>query len=404
MGSSSTTPPPNRKIKSNGRRADVTSFLVTPDSNISPELSVVMPTLDEEDGIETCMNWIKSAIEELQIPTEVLVSDSSSDRTPQIAREMGAKVVEPDDRGYGCAYRHGFEQARGEYIVMGDADTTYDFRQIPQLLNHLQETNAGMVIGSRLEGEITDGAMPLLHQYIGNPLLTSFLNTFYGAGVSDAHSGFRIFTRDVYESMNLETTGMEFASEMVMEASARGVEIVEVPITYHEREGEETLDSFRDGWRHVRFMLLNAPGYLYSGPGVLLLATGIVIATAAYASVSFGPVSLGPNSMIAGSLLTILGIQVGSIGIFASVVTNPVRELSDPVTSLILEHVTLERGAAGGLLLFFAGVAHALLLVVNWISTGFSTIPVTSTSLAASTAIVVGFQVIFSSFFLSSIN
>jgi hypothetical protein len=363
-----------------------------------------MPTLNEEEGIETCLSWIKAAVEELQVPTEIIISDSSTDRTPEIAREMGAIVVEPDGKGYGYAYRYAFERTRGRYIVMGDADTTYDFTQIPRLLDHLEETGADVVMGSRLDGEIKDGAMPALHQYVGNPLLTQFLNAFYEAGVSDAHSGFRIFTREAYERMDLETDGMEFASEMIMDAGAKDLRIAEVPIVYHEREGEETLDSFRDGWRHVRFMLVNAPGYLFSVPGVLLALFGAAVMAVAHTGVSVGEVTLGVNSMIAGSLFTILGIQVGTLGVFATVASDPIQKPGDVVTSWVSAYGTLERGATAGLIVFAAGASYATWLIVDWTLSGFGTVPFTTSGLVAFTAIVVGVQLVFSSFFFSAVN
>ncbi|RLM50048.1 glycosyltransferase family 2 protein [Halorubrum sp. Atlit-28R] len=391
------TPRPNRT-----RSAD--ELLVGRDATITPELSVVMPTLNEEAGIRTCIDWIKNAIKELQVPTEIIISDSSTDRTPEIAREMGAIVVEPDGKGYGYAYRYAFEQTRGDYIAMGDADTTYDFKQIPRLLDHLDETGADMVMGSRLAGEIEDGAMPPLHQHIGNPALTRFLNLFYGAGVSDAHSGFRIFTRDAYETMEWETTGMEFASEMIMEAGAKDLEIAEVPIVYHEREGEETLESFRDGWRHVRFMLVNAPGYLFSVPGLLLTIFGVAVMTVAHTGVALGEVTLGINSLIAGSLATIVGTQVGSLGVFATVASDPIQQPDDPLTTGITEYATLERGATAGVVVLAAGGAYASWLVGNWVLSGFDAVPFTSAALVAFTAVVVGIQLVFSSFFLSTVN
>jgi glycosyltransferase involved in cell wall biosynthesis len=383
-------------------RAD--ELLVPADSNQTPQLSVVMPTLNEEAGIRTCIDWIKTAIEELQVPTEIIISDSSTDRTPAIAREMGAIVVKPDKRGYGYAYRYAFKRARGSYIAMGDADTTYDFTQIPRLLRHLEATGADMVMGSRLNGEIKDGAMPTLHQYVGNPLLTRFLNAFYRAGVSDAHSGFRIFTREAYETMELETTGMEFASEMIMDAGAKDLEIVEVPIVYHERKGEETLESFRDGWRHVRFMLVNAPGYLFSVPGLLLTLFGVAVMTIAHTGVALGDITLGVNSMIAGSLAAIVGVQVGSLGVFATVASDPIQRPTDPVTSSITQYATLERGATVGLLVFAAGGVYAAWLVINWILSGFDAVPFTTEALVAFTAVVIGVQLVFSSFFLSAVN
>ena len=378
-------------------------LLLGADSDRQPVLSVVMPTMDEEAGIDTCLDWIEEAVMELGLPTEIIVSDSSTDRTPEIARERGAIVVEPDQKGYGYAYRYAFERARGEYIVMGDADTTYDFSQIPRLLEHLKTEDADMVMGSRLEGEIEDGAMPPLHQYIGNPLLTTFLNAFYDAEVSDAHSGFRVFRRDTLDELGLETDGMEFASEMIMEAGAQNLDIEEVPIVYHEREGEETLDSFRDGWRHVRFMLVNAPGYLFSVPGLLLGVFGLSIMTVAWSGVTVGGVSLGINSMIAGSLLTIVGYQTGSLGIFATVASDPIQKPADSVTRALTEQVSLERGATLGLVVFGLGALTAGGLLSRWAANGFTSLGFTKTALSAFTAIVIGLQTVFSSFFLSMI-
>jgi len=384
-------------------RKSAPNLLVEADSDRRPVLSVVMPTMNEEEGIAMCLDWIEEAILELGLPTEIIVSDSSTDRTPEIARERGAIVVEPDQQGYGYAYRYAFEQARGEYVVMGDADTTYDFSQIPRLLEHLKAEDADMIMGSRLEGEIEDGAMPPLHQYIGNPLLTKFLNGFYDAEVSDAHTGFRVFRRDILDELGLKTNGMEFASEMVMEAGAQGLDIEEVPIVYHKREGEETLESFRDGWRHVRFMLVNAPGYLFSIPGLVLGAFGLLVMTVAWSGLAVGGVSLGINSMIAGSLFTIVGYQVGSLGVFATVASDPIQESSDTITRTLTELVSLERGATAGFVVFGVGVIAAGGLVYQWAANGFTSVGFTMAALGAFTATVIGLQTIFSSFFLSMI-
>jgi hypothetical protein len=381
----------------------IEDLLVGAESEVRPTLSVVMPTMNEEEGIETCLDWIEDAVLELGVPTEIIVSDSSTDRTPDIARQRGAIVVEPDEKGYGYAYRYAFDQARGDYIVMGDADTTYDFSQIPRLLEHLEATDADMVMGSRLEGEIKPGAMPTLHQYIGNPLLTKFLNAFYDADVSDAHSGFRLFRRDALDKLALQTDGMEFASEMIMAAGAEDLHIEEVPIVYHEREGEETLESFRDGWRHVRFMLVNAPAYLFSVPGLLLGAFGLLVMSIAGSGVTVSGVSLGVNSMIAGSLFTIVGYQIASLGVFAAVAGDPIRSPTDPLTRILVENVSLERGATIGLLVFGVGTVAAGGLAYQWAVGGFISLGFTTSALGAFTAIVVGLQTIFSSFFLSMI-
>ncbi|MFC6763664.1 glycosyltransferase family 2 protein [Natrinema soli] len=383
---------------------DADELLVGADSDVTPAISVVMPTLNEEDGVGECIERAKTAIVELGITAEIILSDSSTDRTPEIGREMGAIVVEPDGKGYGYAYRYAFDRARGDYIVMGDADTTYDFEQIPRLLAHLQEEDADMVMGSRLEGEIRPGSMPPLHQHIGNPLLTSFLNAFYGAGVSDSHSGFRIFTQEAYETMDLETTGMEFASEMIMKAGATDLEIVETPIVYHEREGEETLESFRDGWRHVHFMLVNAPGYLFSAPGLLMCLLGIGVMGVTFTSTAVNGVTLGLHSMIAGSLLTIVGYQISTLGVFAAVTTDPIRKPEDPITQRVTESLSLEHGATAGLLVFAVGGLYAAGLLLQWATNGFASLEFTMGAMVAFTAVVIGLQTVFSSFFLSAVN
>ena len=373
------------------------------ESEATPVLSVVMPTLNEEAGIAECIERVKNALRELGIPGEVIVSDSSTDRTPAIADEMGAVVVEPDKPGYGYAYRYAFRYARGEYVAIGDADCTYDFEELPKLFDLVANGDADMAMGSRLEGEIKDGAMPPLHQYVGNPLLTKFLNVFYDAGVSDAHSGMRVLSQDALDELNLRTTGMEFASEMIMEAGARDLVIEEVPITYHEREGEATLDSFEDGWRHVKFMLQNAPGYLFSVPGFTMGSLGLVLMSAAYFDIGAAGFTPGAHSLIAGSLLTLVGYQVASLGVFATVAGDPIRAPEDNVTTWISENLRLEQGATAGTAVFGVGTLYAVGLLGQWLSSGLSSLPFVMDAVIALTTIVLGVQIVFGSFFLSSI-
>jgi hypothetical protein len=380
-----------------------TDRLLSAESDVDPLISVVMPTLNEEEGIRECITRIKRALNELEALGEIVISDSSTDRTPEIARDMGAIVVEPDEPGYGYAYRYAFERVRGEYIVMGDADTTYDFGAIPRLFEPVQNGATDICMGSRLNGDIRPGSMPTLHQYIGNPALTAFLNMFYDAGVSDAHSGFRVFSREALEKLDLETDGMEFASEMIMEAGAKGLEIEEVPITYHEREGEETLNSFQDGWRHIRFMLINAPGYLFSVPGLAGAAIGGVLMLLAGSGLSVGEISLGVHSMLGGSLLTIVGFQVTSLGVFATVASDPIRRPSDPLTEWLTSAFQLERSAMVGLVVFGGGAGYAVYLASRWITSGFTQLPLLMADIVAFTAIVLGLQIIFSAFFMSTI-
>jgi len=376
-------------------------LILPADSDITPTLSFVMPTLNEEDGVGSCIEMIRNAVEDLSVFAEVIISDSSTDRTPDIARSMGAIVVTPDQPGYGYAYQYAFDRCRGDYIAIGDADTTYDFEELPKLFDLVANREADMAMGSRLEGEIKDGAMPPLHQYIGNPLLTRFLNAFYDAGVSDAHSGMRVFTREAWETMDCDTDGMEFASEMIMEAGARGLTIEEKPIVYHEREGEETLDSFRDGWRHVRFMLVNAPGYLFTAPGLVFGVLGVLFMALAYGDVSIGGASFGVHTMLFGSLLTIMGVQVISFGILSTIAGSPIRQPADPVTTLITEHASLERGTTVGVVVLGGGAAYAGVLVSRWVTSGLGSVSFTLASVLAFTAIVLGGLIVFSSFFMS---
>jgi hypothetical protein len=286
---------------------------------------------------------------------------------------------------------------------MGDADTTYDFERIPALLEPVRDGSADICMGSRLEGDIRDGSMPPLHKHIGNPLLTKFLNTFYDAGVSDAHSGFRVFSRTALDELNLDTDGMEFASEMIMDAGAKDLEIEEIPIVYHEREGEETLDSFSDGWRHVRFMLVNAPGYLFSIPGLTLGIGGLLIMATALTTLSVGPISLGPHSMVAGSLSVLVGFQALNMGVFATVTGDPIQQPTDRVTRWLTDNLRLERGVMAGLAMFTAGVTYAGYLVFQWVASGFTALPLLLGDIVAFTAIVLGLQTIFSAFFMSTI-
>lgn len=379
--------------------------LVLPaDSDISPTLSVVMPTLNEEEGIAECIERIRSAVEELGLFAEIVVPDSSTDRTPDIARSMGAIVVTPDQPGYGYAYQYAFERCRGDYIAIGDADTTYDFEELPKLFELVESDEAEMAMGSRLDGEIKSGAMPPLHQYVGNPLLTRFLNAFYDAGVSDAHSGMRVFTREAWEEMECSTDGMEFASEMIMEAGARGLDIAERPITYHEREGEATLESFQDGWRHVRFMLLNAPGYLFSAPGFVLALVGAVLMGLAATGVELGSARFGIRTLVAGSLFVITGTQVASFGIYATIASDPIRRPRDPVTGFVTDRMTLETGVFTGLVVFALGAGYATWTVARWIASGYALTPSVGPSLLAFTGIVVGVQTVFGSFFIGVIS
>jgi hypothetical protein len=385
----------------NGRQEGDSDQYVEVELEQQPDISVVMPTLDEEQGIGECIQRVERAFKQMDVTGEIIISDSSSDRTPEIAREMGARVVTPDGQGYGYAYRYAIERARADVIAMGDADTTYDFEELPELVAPVVAGEADMVLGSRLDGEILPGSMPPLHEFVGNPLLTRLLNIFYGTDVSDAHSGMRVFTKEAYNQMNLDTTGMEFASEMIMQAGANDLRIREVPITYHPRAGEATLSSFRDGWRHVRFMLLNAPGYLFTGPGILLGVSGLSLLVLAISGVTVGTVAPGVNSTIAGSLVMMVGVQATSLGVFATLAGEPINGADDPLTTLIIRHFKLKYGATAGVLLIAVGVVVASFSLFNWVTAGYEAVPGVAQNVLGFTAVVLGIHVVFASFLLS---
>ena len=240
------------------------------------EVSVVMPCLNEEETIGACIEKAQNTLNELGIQGEIVIADNgSTDTSVEIAERLGARVVHQPLQGYGAAYLAGIAAAAGQYIIMGDSDDTYDFTDLERFITPLRN-GYDFVIGNRLKGKILRGAMPPLHRYIGNPVLTGILNLLFRSGISDAHCGMRSFTQEAYQQMELRTTGMEFASEMIIKAIKADLKIEEIPITYYPREGESKLNSFRDGWRHLRFMLMLSPTYLFLIPGILLFLLGLV--------------------------------------------------------------------------------------------------------------------------------
>jgi len=358
------------------------------------EVSVVLPSKDEEENIGVCIDKVRKVFDSNGIVGEIIVSDSSKDRTPIVAKDLGAKVITPDRKGYGYAYAFAFGHAKGKYVVIGDADDTYDFMEMPTLLEPLKKGEADLVIGSRFEGKIEEGAMPWHHRWIGNPVLTRFLNLFFKAGVSDAHSGFRAITKEALKKLDLVSDGMEFASEMIIEAVDKGLRIKEVPISYYRRKNDDSkLSSFSDGWRHLKFMLIHAPDYLFVYPGVFLLFFALFLMFSALLNVNVGYLP-GAHSMVAGCLLTITGYQAVFFGLFAKVYRGKGMPL----------FLTLERGATVGAVIFIAGAIYVGYLVLGWVSSGFRSLPPIQLDILGLTFVVLGIQTFFSSFMLSLIS
>jgi hypothetical protein len=307
-------------------------------------------------------------------------------------------VVEPR-RGYGSAYLAGFAASSGRYIVMADADLTYDFNDIPRFVAALEE-GAEMVMGDRMDN-IQPGAMPWLHRYVGNPILTGLLNLFFRTGVKDAHCGMRAVRRDVLPRLDLRTTGMEFASEMVIRASKEKLKIAEFPIEYHPRGGESKLSSFRDGWRHLRFLLVHSPNHLFIVPGATLAGLGTLIVALVGAGLSFFGRSWGLHTLIGGALLMIVGTQVLALGLCAHAYGTYFMGERDPWFDRMRARFRLEHGLLLGGAFLLVGVAMGAVVVATWISHGLGSLSDERVALVSASLMIVGIQIFFSSFLLS---
>jgi glycosyltransferase involved in cell wall biosynthesis len=371
-----------------------------PSPGHKPDVSVVIPCLNEEGNIEHCVRLALEVMSREGINGEVVVADNASeDRSAELATAAGARVVHEPRRGYGSAYMAGFAAAGGEYIVMADADLTYDFNEIPHFVAELED-GAQLVMGDRMDN-IHPGAMPWLHRYVGNPVLSGVLNLFFRTGIRDAHCGMRALRRDVLPALDLRATGMEFASEMVIRASKENLAIREFPIEYHPRGGESKLSSFRDGWRHLRFLLVHSPTYLFILPGLLITTLGALVALMVLAQVDVFGRKWDLHAMIGGSLFMIVGTQVLALGLCAHAYGTYFMGEKDPWFDRMRSRFRLEHGLMLGGALALLGCAIAAVIVVVWINRGFGAISEERLAVAAATLMIVGIQIFFSSFLLS---
>jgi glycosyltransferase involved in cell wall biosynthesis len=366
----------------------------------TPLVSVVIPCLNEAETIEACVTAARRALDAMDVPGEVVVADNSSDDdSAKLAEKAGARVIVERRRGYGSAYLAGFEAARGRYIVMADADLTYDFNEIPRFVAALED-GAEMVIGDRMDN-IQPGAMPWLHRYVGNPILTGLLNLLFSTGVNDAHCGMRALRRDVLPRLDLRTTGMEFASEMVIRASKANLRIAEFPIEYHPRGGESKLSSFRDGWRHLRFLLVHSPTHLFVLPGAALAGFGTVILVYVGSGLSFFGRAWGVHALIGGALLMIVGTQVLALGLCAHAYGTYFMGERDPWFDRMRARFRLEHGLLLGGAFTLIGVVMGAVILASWISHGFGSLAYERLAVVAASLLIVGIQIFFSSFLLS---
>src|SRR5579875_3587513 len=345
----------------------------------APLVSVVIPCLNEAATISECVRRARLALEANRLEGELIVVDNGSDDG---SAELAAQAA-----------------ARGRYVVMADADLTYDFNEIPRFVAELQD-GADMVIGNRMKN-IHPGAMPWHHRYIGNPLLSGFLNLLFRSGVEDAHCGMRALRREVLPRLDLRTTGMEFASEMVIRAAKEKLDLRQFPIEYHPRGGESKLSSFRDGWRHLRFLLVHSPNHLFILPGAAMAVLGALIELIVIARVPVFGRHWEIHALIGGALLAIVGTQVVALGICAHAYGTYFMGEKDRWFDRMRARYKLEHGLLLGGATALAGIALGAVIVADWISRGFGALSEERLAVLAATLIIVGIQIFFSSFLLS---
>jgi glycosyltransferase involved in cell wall biosynthesis len=372
------------------------------------ELSIVMPCLNEAETLAVCIEKARRYLEKSGVRGEVVIADNgSTDGSQAIAERLGARVVNVKERGYGAALHGGITAARGRYVVVGDADDSYDFSDLTPFLERLRAGDA-LVMGNRFRGGIMPGAMPPLHRFLGNPVLTGIGRLFFKSNVGDFHCGLRAVNRAAYEKMAPTTTGMEYASELVIKAELAGLSISEVPIVLHPdgRSRPPHLRSWRDGWRHLRFMLLFSPRWLFLVPGTLLFGAGFAASVWLLSGARrIGPAYLDIHTLLVAGLAGLLGYQLIVFALFTKVFA--ITEGFTPMPGYLdrlFRHVSLELGIVVGLLLTLTGLGTLGAAVWSWNQAGFGELDPRLTMrvvIPGAVLLVLGIQTVFSSFFLS---
>jgi hypothetical protein len=354
----------------------------------------VIPCLNEEASVADVVAEARAVLERTELTGEVVVVDNGSeDDSAARAGAAGARVVSEPRRGYGSAYLAGLAAARGNYVVMTDADGSYDLSRIPEFVSRLRNGD-DLVLGSRIKGHIQRGAMPWTHRWIGNPVLTGMLNLLFRGRVSDAHCGLRAVRRDALRRLDLSATGMEFASEMVIKAAKRGLRVSEIPIEYRPRVGESKLNSMRDAWRHARFMLVHSATWLFVVPGTIALVAGLGILLPFAVDRGLGDTSWTVPVSILAAFVVVVAAQVIQLGLFARTYAALYLGESEPLLERAWRRFKLEHGLALAAVVLLAGVV--ITLVAN-----FDSVPDPSLGLLGLTLVALGVQGVFGAFFLS---
>jgi hypothetical protein len=371
------------------------------------ELTVVLPCLNEAESLETCIRKAQKNMSDLGIDGEVVVADNgSTDGSQVIAEAAGARLIKVAERGYGAALRAGIHSARGEFVIMADADDTYALDDLGPFVEELRR-GADLVMGNRFAGGIAPGAMPALHRYLGNPVLSWLGRLFFRVPIHDFHCGMRGFRREPIEALGLCTKGMEFASELVVRSTLAGLTITEVPTTLRPalRSRPPHLNTWRDGWRHLRLLLAFTPRWLFLYPAITLAAVGLVgLIALAPGPLTIGAVSFDVQTMLASACLLIVGLQMGALALVSRAYATRLNLLPrSPRLELILDRFTLEWGVLVGALMGIAGVTLFVIATVHWQSTGFGELSIQTMRLPiyGMVLIVAGTQLVGSSFMLS---
>lgn len=375
---------------------------------MKPELSIVMPCLNEAETLAICIEKAQNFLNRENIVGEILIADNgSTDGSQKIAKNLNATVINVDSKGYGSALRGGIESANGAYVIMGDADDSYDFSNLMPYLSKLRE-GFDLVMGNRFKGGIEKGAMPFLHKYLGNPVLSFIGRLFFKTNIGDFHCGLRGFSKEAYYKMELKTTGMEFASEMIVKASLINLKIAEVP-TVLSKDGRSRpphLNTWRDGWRHLRFLVLYSPNWLFLIPGMLLMLFGLIASVLLInGPITVSTVNFDIHTLLFTSGLFLIGFQFilfyGLTKVFT--VENQLLPKSKKYDTLF-KFINLERGLIAGLLLVIVGIGLSISAYADWQAVSFGNIDTTSvfrTVIPAVTLMLLGVQIVLFSLFFS---
>lgn len=372
------------------------------------EFTILMPCLNEEETLEKCIKKAIYSIEGNHLEAEVLIADNgSTDKSVEIAEKNGARVIHVKEKGYGSALNAGINDAKGKYIIMGDSDDSYDFTNIQPFINKLREGN-DLVMGNRFRGGIKKKAMPFLHRYLGNPVLSFIGRLFFKIPVFDFHCGLRGFNKQSIINLNLCTTGMEFASEMVVKSAMSNLKIVEVPTTLHPdgRTKPPHLRTWRDGWRHLRFLLLYSPKWLFLYPGLLLVLLGVIIsAILMEGPVQINNITLDVHTLLYASGMVIIGFQTVFFYLFSTIFSTKIGLQNKEIWLIKFERLfSLEKTIGFGIIMILIGLAFSLKSIIYWDKTSFGNLnpsQVFRIVIPAVSFLILGTQLIFNSFFMS---